>query len=65
MPKSSSTLDAEIRALLDEDVVEEGIPLTEEQRATNVDAARRETIQLVRQTLTKAEPNNQDPSPQP
>ena len=64
-PRSSATLEAEIDALLGEGAVEEGMSLTEEHRAANTTTARQETIQLVRETFTEAEPSNQDPSPQP
>ena len=58
-PKSVMSLDAEIDALLGDD------DLGEEQRVANAEAARQEIIQIVRETLTEVDPNDQTQPPQP
>lgn len=58
-PKTAMTLEAEIDALLGED------DLSEEQRVVNAEAARLETILIVKETFAEADPSNQNPPPQP
>ena len=58
-PKSVMSLDAEIDALLGDD------DLGEEQRVANAEAARQETILIVKETLSEVDPSNQNLPPQP
>ena len=57
-PKGASSLDAEIDAMLGDDVVaEDRVPQSEE----HVEAARQEIIQIVRETLAEVDPTDQTP----
>ena len=60
-PKGASSLDAEIDAMLGDDVVtEDRVPQSEE----HVEAARQEIIQIVRETLAEVDPSDQNLPPQ-
>ena len=61
-PKGTSSLDAEIDAMLGDDIiVGEPVPQPEEQ----AEVARQEIIQIVRDTLVEADPTKQVPPSQP
>ena len=61
-PKGASSLDAEIDALLGDEVVAEDMV---HQLEEHVEAARQEIIQIVRETLAEANPDEQTQPPQP
>ena len=61
-PKGASSLDAEIDAILGDDVIaEDTVPQSEE----HAEAARQEIIQIVRETLAEVDPTDQTPPSQP
>ena len=61
-PKGASSLDAEIDAMLGDDViVGEPVPQIEE----HAEVARQEIIQIIRETLAEADPTKQVPLSQP